>query len=114
MRTFKAIVAALALPGLMAAAAVEASVTRSLQAKPKIAVNQRPVCAPGMVLRQISLHQGYAPLRCVQSDAPNDGGMSKASAGGSGNAILIVGGMALVGVGLGVAAGGGGDDSPGG
>ncbi len=116
MRSFKVIATALALPGLMAASAVEAAATRSVQIKPKMAVNSRPVCAPGMVLRQSAVRQGYAPLRCIQPDPPNDGGMGTRTAERRvrGRGLIIVGALAAAGVGLGIAVGSGGNDSPGG
>lgn len=115
MRNFKAIVTVLAVPGLMVSAAAEATETRSVQVRPKMAVDSRPVCAPGTVLRQVTVRQRDAPLRCVQPDTPNDGGMGTRTAERHvpGKALIIVGALAAAGVGIGIAVGSG-DDSPGG
>ena len=115
MRSFKLIMTALALPGLMAASAADAAASRSVQIKPKMAVNSHPVCTAGVVRKSV-VRQGYAPLRCVQPDPPNDGGMGTRTAERHvrGRALIIVGALAAAGVGLGIAVGSGGDDSPGG
>ena len=57
-------------------------------------------------------------MRCVQPEPQNDGGMGTATAAesvsGPDKAVLIAGALAAAGVSVGIAASGGGDDSPGG